>query len=171
MGGLLYRLGLRYILNMQNLSNGVLTKEQRDFIGELATMLMHWNIPANAARLYAYLQLQEAPVSLDTIAADLEVSKSNACAAAKMLETAGNIRRLNERGSKRIFYVAGEDLGTPLRRQTEVYGMMSALIAERTTQVAKGEAQDRLVKLAAFHRDLQEAMEGVIIRHKRGGAT
>lgn len=168
---MLNRLGLRYILNMQNLSNGVLSQEQRAFIDDLATLLMHWNIPLTAARLYGYLQLQEAPVSLDTIAAALEVSKSNVCAAAKLLETAGNVRRLNERGSKRIFYVAGEDLGTPLRRQTEMYGMMSALIAERTDEVAIGEAKERLVKLAAFHRDLQEAMEGVIMRHKRGGVT
>jgi DNA-binding transcriptional regulator GbsR (MarR family) len=160
---------MRYILNMQNLSNDRLSPEQRGFIDDLAMLLVTWNMPITAARLYGYLQLQEGPVSLDDITADLEVSKSNVCAAAKLLETNGNIRRMGERGSKRVFYVAGEDFGTPLRRQTQLLGMMSSLIAARKDVVATGEARERLTRLAAFHHDLQAAMEGVIQHHRRIG--
>jgi DNA-binding transcriptional regulator GbsR (MarR family) len=123
-------------------------------------------MPITAARLYGYLQLQNDPVSLDEIAADLEVSKSNACAAAKLLEAHGNARRQGERGSKRVLYVSGDDPGAALRRQTELLGMMSALIAERTEAVAAGLARDRLVRLAAFHHDLKTAMESAIQPYK-----
>ncbi len=130
-------------------------------------LLVTWNLPITAARLYGYLQLQEGPAALDDITLDLQVSKSNVCAAAKLLETNGNIRRVGERGSKRVLYVAGEDFGTPLRRQTQLLGMMSTLIAARKDKVATGEAKDRLARLSAFHHDLQNAMEGVIMHHRR----
>ena len=151
---------------MQNLSNSNLSQPQRHFIDELAMLLLSWGMTITAARLYGYLQLQIGPVSLDEMAADLEVSKSNVCAAAKLLEAHGNARRLGERGSKRVLYVAGDDPGLPLRRQTDLLGMMSALIAERKDDVAEGAARARLTRLAAFHRDLKDAMEGAILPYK-----
>ena len=163
---MIHHIDVRYILKMQNMSNGNLSKQQRHFIDELAMLLISWGMPITAARLYGYLQLQDQPVSLDTIAADLEVSKSNACAAAKLLETHDNARRQGERGSKRVFYVIGDDPGTPLRRQTELLGMMSALIAERKDIVAEGVARERLARLAAFHNDLRTAMQVAIQAYK-----
>ncbi len=155
-----------YIQQMQNLSNSNLSQPQRHFIDELAMLLLSWGMTITAARLYGYLQLQIGPVSLDEMAADLEVSKSNVCAAAKLLEAHGNARRLGERGSKRVLYVAGDDPGLPLRRQTDLLGMMSALIAARKDDVAEGAARARLTRLAAFHRDLKDAMEGAILPYK-----
>jgi DNA-binding transcriptional regulator GbsR (MarR family) len=152
---------------MQNMSNGSLSKQQRHFIDELAMLLMSWGMPITAARLYGYLHLQDRPVSLDDITADLEVSKSNACAAAKLLETHGNARRQGERGSKRVLYVIGDDPGTTLRRQTELLGMMSELIAERKDEVAEGPARERLARLSAFHKDLRDAMLGAIQAHRQ----
>jgi hypothetical protein len=155
-----------YIQKMQNLSNSDLSKQQRHFIDELAMLLLSWGMPITAARLYGYLHLQIEPVSLDKMAADLEVSKSNVCAAAKLLESHGNARRLSERGTKRVLYVAGDDPGMPLRRQTDLLGMMSALIAERKDAVADGIARERLTRLAAFHKDLKTAMEAAILPYK-----
>jgi len=160
---------MRYILFMQNMSNGSLSKSQRDFIDELAMLLTAWNMPITSARLYGYLYLQDRPVSLDDITADLEVSKSNACAAAKLLETHGHARRQGERGSKRVFYVIGDDPGTTLRRQTELLGMMSELIAKRKDEVAEGAARERLSRLSAFHADLRNAMLGAIRTHRELG--
>ncbi len=160
--GLLRPVNMRYILVMQNLSNANLSKPQRQFIDELAMLLVPWGMPITAARLYGYLHLQDGPVSLDEISAALEVSKSNACAAAKVLETHGNAKRQSERGSKRVLYVIGDDPGTTLRRQTELLGMMSDLIAERKDEVAEGAARKRLARLSAFHRDLRNAMLGAI---------
>jgi biotin operon repressor len=160
--GLRWPVNLRYILFMQNLSNAILSKQQRHFIDELAMLLIPWGMPITAARLYGYLHLQDGPVSLDEISAALEVSKSNVCAAAKVLETHGNAKRQSERGTKRVLYIIGDDPGTSLRRQTELLGMMSDLIAERKDEVAEGMPRERLARLSVFHKDLRNAMLGAI---------
>lgn len=138
-----------------------LTPTQRQFIDELAVLLVPWGMPITAARLYGYLQLKEEPVSLDEIVADLEVSKSHICTAARMLESHGNVRRLGERGSKRVLYVAGAHPGTPLIKQVTLLSQMSGLIARRKDAVASGKAADRLGRLSEFHADLSRAMENV----------
>lgn len=151
------------IHNMQNMSTCALSIEQVRFIDDLSALLMTWNMPAHAARVYGYLLLCNAPASLDDIARDLEMSRSNAFNAARVLEQSQNIRRSSERGSKRIFFEASDDPGAPLRRQTETLGRMSALIAASREAVADGEAGERLGRLAAFHADLKAAMETVIL--------
>lgn len=152
---------------MQNMSNTTLSAAQRSFIDELAALLTYWSMPANAARLYGYLQIRNEPTSLDDIARDLEISKSNAFNAAKLLEAYGNARRIGERGTKRVLFVAGDDPGAPLRRQTEALGRMSALISAQKDGVATGLAQARLASLAQFHQDLRAAMEQVILPERR----
>jgi len=154
------------------MSNTKLSSHQRQFIDELASLLTPWGLPIVAARLYGYLQLQNDPVSLDEIADDLDISKSSACTAARILESHGNARRLGARGTKRVLYIAGADPGTPLRQQTELLGRMSALIAARKDSVAKGEARERLRRLSAFHADLKQAMETAISStpHQTAGA-
>ena len=144
------------------MSNSRLSAEQLRFIDDLAALLSAWSISTNAARLYGYLQITNAPVSLEEIARDLEISRSHAHTAAKMLEDHGNARGIATRGSRRILYVCGDDPGTPLRKQILTLGRMSALIASRALEVAEGPATDRLVRLASFHKKLQEAMEAVV---------
>ncbi|HEX7820812.1 MAG TPA: transcriptional regulator [Sphingobium sp.] len=138
-----------------------LTQDQREFIDELALLLVPWGMPATVGRLYGYLQLKEEPVSLDEIVADLEVSKSHICTAARILESHGNVRRLGERGTKRVLYVVGTHPGTPLAKQVGLLNQMSSLIARRKDAVATGRAADRLGRLSDFHADLSRAMEGV----------
>ncbi|MCE7797641.1 transcriptional regulator [Sphingobium sufflavum] len=138
-----------------------LTPAQRHFIEELAVLLVPWGMPITAARLYGYLQLKEEPVSLDEIVAELEVSKSHVSTAARMLESYGNVRRLGERGTKRVLYVVGAHPGTPLIKQVTLLSQMSSLIARRKDAVASGKAADRLGRLADFHADLSRAMEGI----------
>ncbi|MDE8654003.1 hypothetical protein PYV00_20120 [Novosphingobium sp. H3SJ31-1] len=153
------------------MSKGNLSPEQRRFIDDLAGLLSAWSMPGNAARLYGYLQMMNEPVSLDDIARDLEISKSNACTAAKVLEEHGNARRLGERGTKRVFYVAGDDPGAPLRKQAQTLGRMAELITARKASVATGAARERMAGLAGFHKALQNAMEAVILPERRQDAA
>lgn len=144
------------------MSSNLLTTEQIRFIDSLADLLGAWSLSANAARLYGYLQLMNEPVSLDDIARDLEISRSHAHTAARMLELHGNAKGMTTRGSKRIVYVCGEDPGTPLQRQVATLGSMSDLIAASASQVATGDAELRLLRLSDFHKRLQQAMQDVI---------
>jgi DNA-binding transcriptional regulator GbsR (MarR family) len=144
------------------LSNSKLTAEQRRFVDDFSELLTQWNMPITAARVYCYLQLVSEPASLDEIAAEVQVSKSNACSAAKILESHGNARRLTERGTRRILYVAGDDPGAPLRKHVELLERMAGMLRERSATIAAGEARERLDALAQFDHDLKEAMAGVI---------
>lgn len=144
------------------MSTSQLSPEQTRFIDDLASLLGAWSMPANAARLYGYLQIMNAPVSLEEIARDLEISRSHAHTAAKVLEDHGNARGVPSRGSRRILYVCGDDPATPLRPQVRTLGRMAELIAKRGGDITNGDAANRLMRLAAFHRELQEAMERVV---------
>ena len=143
------------------MSSSRLTPQQVRFINNLAELLGTWSLSTNAARLYGYLQIMNEPVSLDDIARDLEISRSHAHTAARMLEEHGNARGMATRGSKRILYVCGDDPGTPLQRQIAALGAMSKLIAITSVQVATGEAAERLHRLSDFHGRLQQAMQSV----------
>jgi DNA-binding transcriptional regulator GbsR (MarR family) len=132
------------------------------FIDDLADLLSAWSLTAHAARLYGYLHIMNEPVSLDDIARDLEMSRSHAHTAARMLETHGNARSLATRGSRRMLYVAGDDPGTPLRRQAATLRRMAEMISERGSDVAQGPAADRLDRLAAFHQRLHQAIQTAI---------
>ncbi len=140
----------------------MLTDDQRRFIDEFVTLLAGWNMPANAARVYGFLLFQNEPASLDELAEKLEISKSNACKAAQVLETAGHCRRVGERGSKRVLYVAREDFGTPFLLRTASLGALNRLMGNRGAKVADGAAAKRLVDLAAFYETMQAAMEDII---------
>src|ERR1700753_2961416 len=129
----------------------------RNECGGLAELLGTWSLSVHAARLYGYLQIMNEPASLEDIARDLEISRSHAHIAAKILEVAGHAKGVPTRGSKLMRYVCGDDPGTPLRRQVVTLGRMSELIASKSAKVSKGEATKRLVRLAKFHRKLQEA--------------
>ena len=144
------------------MASGRLSQQQIAFIDSLADLLGTWSLSVNAARLYGYLQIMNEPASLEDIARDLEISRSHAHSAAKVLEEAGNARGIPTRGSKLVRYVCGDDPGTPLRRQVATLGHMSELIASKSAEVSKGEATKRLVRLAKFHRKLQESMQAVI---------
>jgi DNA-binding transcriptional regulator GbsR (MarR family) len=145
------------------MSNDPLNTEQSLFIEDLAALLAAWNMSGAAARLYGYLLIRNDPASLDDIAADLEISKTTACVAAKDLEKQGNARRLRERGTKRALYVIADDPGAPLHKQLSLLSSMAELIAERSATVAAGEAEARMVALSKFHHDLGAAMRGVIM--------
>lgn len=151
---------------MQNIATLGLTQAQLRFVDDLAGLLSVWNMPNNAARLYGYLQIRDEPASIDDIASDLDMSRSNVFNAAKLLEQYGNARRVGERGSKRIRFVAAEDPGLPLRAQTEALGRTASLLATNSKTVVHGQPAARLARLARFHADLKAAMEQVIFPHE-----
>ncbi|MBC2667902.1 GbsR/MarR family transcriptional regulator [Novosphingobium piscinae] len=140
----------------------MLTEDQRRFLDEFVTLLVGWNMPANAARVYGFLLYQNEPASLDEIAEALEISKSNACKAAKMMESAGHIRRVPERGTKRVLYVAREDFGTPFLLRTASLGALNRLMERRGVRIAQGKANQRIQDLASFYANMQAAMEHVV---------
>lgn len=153
---------VEYIQKMRNMPNGKLSPEQRLFIDDFAALLAGWNMPGNAARVYGYLLFQTEPAGLDEIAEKLEISKSNACLAAKLLEGTGHCRRITQPGSKRLRYVAREDFGTSFLLRTASLGRLGALMQSNAAKVGTGLATARLNALAGFYETMQNGMEQII---------
>ena len=148
------------------MSNFALTDAQQQFVDEFAQQLLPWGLPITSARLYAYLNLAEVPVTLDEFANSLGISKSNASVAARELESIGMARRQTDRGSKRIRYVVTDDPGLALKNHSELLGRTAGLIASRKELVATGKQLVRLAKLGEFHLALKRAIDAVIEEHR-----
>jgi predicted transcriptional regulator len=79
---------------------------QGQYIDSHGVMLEQFGLAAATGRIFAYLLLRDTPAGLDTMAADLEISKSSASVGARHLVDAGVARRLPQRGSRRVLFEA-----------------------------------------------------------------
>ncbi len=128
----------------------------------MARLLMPWGVPQTAARLYGYLLLCPAPADLDQITADLEMSKSSASVAARLLEKYTLARRCGQRGSKRALYEASENFEGILSEQKRMLHAMADLLKSGARTAASGAAQRRLDVMAEFYQVIFEAMESAL---------
>jgi len=147
---------------MSNIQKKALSAAQNRFIDDVAALFMHWGMPQTEARLYAYLMLSAAPVSLDRIVDDLQMSKSSASVAARALEQYRLAHKHRVRGSKRVLYEMSNDFSGRMARQSSLLGGIGQLIRERTPEVASGKAAERLQILSDFYLSLGASMEAAI---------
>lgn len=144
---------------MPNIGNNVLAKPSQVFIEDVTRLLMPWGVPQAAARLYGYLLLRANPASLDQITADLEISKSSASVAARLLEMYTLVRRHGERGSKRALYTVSDNYEGILDEQKRMLYAMGELLKTGARIAASSLAQQRLQVMAEFYRVIFDAME------------
>lgn len=147
---------------MPNMSKAGLDAEQRRFIDDLSALLTPWGMPLSLARVYGYLLLRSLPVSLDDIAADLEMSKSSASVAARDLERNALARRHGERGSKRVFYAVSDNYAGFLLDRTRMLGNLGKLMQGRANAVTSGAAARRMKDRARAYLKLRDATEAAI---------
>ena len=137
------------------------------FIEDVARQLTPWGVPAAAARLYGYLLLAAEPVSLDQIAADLQVARSTAFVAARLLEQYMLARRIGQRGTKRVLYAASDNYEAMLAAQNRMVESL-AEVFERGSGIAAAPARERLVEVAEFYRVTQRAMDAALETWRAG---
>lgn len=123
---------------------------------------MTWGVPPTAARLYGYLLLNAEPVSLDRMTADLEVSKSSASVAARLLEKYTLARRHGECGSKRALYEASDSYEAMLTEQNRLLEALAELLRAGAHTVASGTTRNRLEEMARFYVLTRQAMESAL---------
>jgi DNA-binding transcriptional regulator GbsR (MarR family) len=153
---------------MSNKEN--LTGTERRFIEDVTRLMVPWGVPQTAARLYGYLLLSAEPVSLDRITSDLEISKSSASVAARLLEQYTLARRHGERGSKRALYGVAENYEGMLTEQNRLLDALAALLRTGATTAASEATRDRLKEMAEFYLAIREAMESALQRWRAKGA-
>jgi HTH-type transcriptional regulator, osmoprotectant uptake regulator len=149
---------------MPNKSNKGRTEAKRRFIEDVARLLAPWGVPQTAARLYGYLLLSAEPVSLDRIATDLEISKSSASVAARLLEQYTLARRHGERGSKRALYEASDNYEGMLTDQNRLLNALADLLRSGAGAVSSKTTRDRLEEMARFYLVTRQAMESALQR-------
>jgi hypothetical protein len=154
-------------------ANPDMTRE--GFIKSFAKLLIGWGMPATAARVSAYLMLQPAPVSLDQIAADLEISKASAWSATRHLEQVNQIERYGEPGSKRALFAPMENFARSLFNYSRLMRRSGTLLREGAALAAGSEAAERMLERADFQLAVHEAIEAAIedqmaARRERKGA-
>lgn len=82
-----------------------MTPEEDDLVESMARLLAAGGLPMAAARMWAYLLVCEPPEqSAADLAATLGASRGSISGSARLLETAGLIRRSRRRGERREFF-------------------------------------------------------------------
>jgi DNA-binding transcriptional regulator GbsR (MarR family) len=140
------------------------------FMDDIATLMMPWGWPRNVGRMYGYLLLSDRPVTLDKMADDLRIAKSNASVAARTLEQFGNARRHSEPGSKRIYYSAPEVLSGPFASKAELFDRIVRLLSANQAIGRTPEVSQRLETMANFYEDMRAAVQGVLDRYSQAGS-
>jgi DNA-binding transcriptional regulator GbsR (MarR family) len=151
-----------------NKSNKGLTERDRRFIEDVARLLVPWGVPQTAARLYGYLLLSAEPVSLDRMTTDLEISKSSASVAARLLEQYMLARRHGERGSKRALYEVSDNYEGMLTQQNRLLDALAELLRAGAGATASATTRDRLDEMAEFYVVTRQAMEAALRSWREG---
>jgi predicted transcriptional regulator len=145
-----------------NKSNKGLTERDRRFVEDVARLLVPWGVPQTAARLYGYLLLSAEPVSLDRMTTDLEISKSSASVAARLLEQYTLARRHGERGSKRALYEVSDNYEGMLTQQNRLLDALAELLRAGAGATALATTRHRLDEMAEFYVVTRQAMEAAL---------
>ena len=151
------------------MSNEHLVKSELRFIEDVARLLVPWGVPQTAARLYGYLLLRAEPVSLERITTELEISKSSASVAARLLEQYTLARRHGERGSKRALYAVSDNYEGMLTDQNRLLDALAALLRTGATTAASETTRDRLEEMAEFYLAIRQAMESALQQWRAKG--
>jgi hypothetical protein len=146
---------------MPNLREGP-RKSARHFTEDVARLLTPWGVPPAAARLYGYLLLCPAPVSLDQITEDLEISKSSASVAARLLESYTLARRHSEPGTKRALYAVADDYEAMIQQQNRLLDALAEKLDAGADLSASRTVSARLGDMADFYRLMRGAMDDAI---------
>jgi DNA-binding transcriptional regulator GbsR (MarR family) len=144
---------------MPNIRNKELRQTRCRFIQGMADLLVPLGVPQTAARLYGYLLLSDAPVSLDRIAADIEISKSTASVAAHLLEMYTLVRRIGQRGTRRVLFEPSDDYSGMINAQKRTLERLAALIKEGAQSSSSRKTRERLRTMAEFYLANRDAME------------
>jgi HTH-type transcriptional regulator, osmoprotectant uptake regulator len=135
------------------------------FIQEVASLMIKMGMLPIAARMYGYLLLSKAPLSLDELVTALGVSKSSASVATRALERVGIARRITTPGTKRVRYGISGPCAWYLARQIEFFDSMGHLLKGRANAHPRDRTSGLLQELGDLYLRLKAATE-TVYNHK-----
>ena len=132
------------------------------FVQDVASLLATWGMPSSVGRVYGYLLLKQAPVSLDQIALELQMSKGGAWAAARRLEQIGHARRYGEPGSKRALFGPSDNYETPVLDYSALLGAFGKLLESAAATADTKRAATGLSERAQFYLSMRQTIETAV---------
>ncbi len=136
------------------------------FVEAWGAMGSLWGINRSVARVHALLMASEAPLSLEDLADQLQISKGNASMSLRELRTFGVVRQVEVPGDRRDFYVTEPDVWTMFfrilreRKRREFDPAVEAVRALLARPTASKVVRGRLEQMS----DLLTTVEGVVNR-------
>jgi predicted transcriptional regulator len=136
-------------------------------VDDLGHLYARFGLSVTFGRAFALLLLSEQPLSLEDLAAQLEVSKSAVSVATRDLERIGAARRSTSAGSRRVLYEANDDM-VPLF-QAQFARVQQSLPVFRAAEVltAPGHAAHRMRDLVELHEFWLKEAQGIIERWRQ----
>jgi DNA-binding IclR family transcriptional regulator len=155
------------VLNIQE--TGALGEREQRFIDDLGAFFASNGVGHAPGRVYGYLLLRPSPASLDELAADLQVSKSGASTTARQLETWHLVRRVQERGTRRIRYEPTTAVDRLLSAGLAKVQAFRHTLDEGRRVAAAGQPAARLEGLSGALALYLEAVEDALRRIRQAG--
>lgn len=143
------------------MSNVALTASTQRFMDEMVGLMEPWGWSRTVARTFAYLMVRETPATLDEIAEDLGIAKSNASMATRELVDYGNAVRLRQPGTKQLLFDAPSSQTGPFAMRSAMLFRMAELLDGQRQGMGKS-ADKRLSRQAEFLRAMGQAIDTVI---------
>ena len=144
---------------MLNIDRLPLTADQERFLDDMGSFFAGYGLAHPVGRAFGYLLLRNGPVTLDQIAADLQISKSGASTIARALSNFRLARRVPERGSRRIRYEATSAVDLLIASAVEKLTTFVGVLTTGVRAAPAGAPSVRLEELARITRLYRDAVE------------
>lgn len=134
------------------------------FVEHLGLLWEGQGLPRIAGRMVGLLTLQDAPMSLDEIAASLSVSKGSVSHDARRLQSLGLLVRVPASpGDRRDYYAVAPDLPLAMleHRAKELTGLATALEAAIALPDTPSAVRKRLQQFSKFHRAVVASLQQI----------
>ena len=145
------------------------TSAQRAFIDDMGQHMVGWGLPRATGRVYAYLLLQDAPVTLDRLSRDLGMARSGASVATRQLVHFGMARATGAGGTRRLLYEALHSLEAMFAARNAQSLSLARHLAQGARAAPPGPGRDGLLEMAGMLERLIQGAPGLLARLREEG--
>ncbi len=140
------------------------------FTDRLATLFEDDGLPPIAGRIFGFLLLTDAALSLDELAGALVVSKASASTNARLLAQLGVIEQVRRPGSRRDYYRMAPDLfERSMAQRLARWQRFTEVIGEgrRTLPMESPEVRQRLERYEEAFSYMADAIDRALVQWRR----
>lgn len=138
------------------------------FAGSVGDLLASWNLPHATGRCYGLLLVADEPLSLDTIATELGLSKGAVSTAVRQLVSWGLARTLPQPGSRRLLVEAAGGIESLLEASHARARTLIATLRQGEGLTTTEPARQRLDSVIGLFDSYLSVGEQMLRQHRAG---